>query len=430
MRSVCLLLVLVVLFAACRGAEGPSDQPEPAAAPAPTAVVIRKGRLVEVDARTLEPLPNRAVSLGRHYGGLAVSPDGLQLAVGGWKSVRVVDLTSFEVVADLPKPHGFPRLVSWGDPERIVVVSQVFRKNRADVHVIDAASGPLVSRRGVSAEDGRPLDARSANGSAAFLVPSPSSEGIGPTRLVSVDRSGRSRVYRLGRIASGNQWTGQVMRFVWPALALDDDGTHAYVVGAADLVAEVDLERGRVEYHALEPSVSLAARLRNWLEPTAAAKGSNMTQLGALWLGEGRLALYGMRIVPREDSDTHQEISEALAFRIVNTADWSVQTVDDEVVWLDRAGDTLVGYGDLWNSATQRHIGIGLRAYDLDGEELFRVLGDRSVRSVVAVGSRVFARIGDEEAGAVAIDLATGRVERDLVAFSRLPSRVVLPDAP
>jgi hypothetical protein len=431
MRSMCavLVLVLVLVLAACRGDEKTTVRAEPATVTAQTALVVRGGRLVEIDVRTLKPLPGRAVHLRGHNGGIGPAPDGARVALGGAKSVRIVDLTSFEVVADLPKPRGYSRIVSWGDPDWIVVVSEVFWRDRVDVLVLDAESGQRLSRRPFAVEGGWPWAAQAAGGNVAFLLHP--FGGVGPTRLVHVDRSGRSRLYRLDRIVSGNEWTEEssVTREIWPALELDGEGRHAYVVGADDLVADVDLERGRVEYHSLEPSPSLATRLWNWLEPDAEAKASDWTQLGALWLGEGRLAVYGMQTVPLIDGDTHHEVGEALGFRLVDTTDWSVRMVNDQIIWMDRWGDTLLAYGDLWSSVTEQYSGIGLRAYDLDGDEVFHVFDDQRVRTAAIVGDRVIARLG-EAMTPVAVEVRTGRVQREPLAPASVPDHVVVPDDP
>jgi hypothetical protein len=422
-RIACALVVCFLALTACRSDEEAKVRPEPAVA-APTALVVHGGRLVEIDARTLQPLPGRTARVGNRYGDMDSSPDGARLAVGGQGTVRIVELADLETVAELPKPRGYSMLVSWLDPQRIAVVNEVFSRNRVDVLIIDADSGRLVSRRGLKAREGWPYGAQAVGGDIGFLLHPV--KGIGPVRLVHVDRDGRSRIYRLDRIASGHAWVGQVTRDIWPALTLDANGTRAFVVGADDLVADVDLVRGRVLYHALEPSVSLAARLRNWLEPSAEAKTSDFSQPYAIWLGEGRFALYGMQTVPIIEGDRHDEFGEALGFRIVDTADWSVRMVDDEAIWLDRSGDVLLAYGDLWSSVTQDYTGIGLRAYDLDGEELFHALGNRRVQSVSVVGGRALAWL-DEDMAAVAVDLRTGRVDPTPLAEGEVPDVVVLP---
>ena len=413
MRSFCFLLVLTLSLAACSGDEQAPVRPEPAKASPPAALVVRGGRLAEIDARTLEPLPGRAVHLGGHNGDIAMSPDGSRVAVGGWKSVRIVDLARFEVVADLPKPHGYSRAVSWGQRGRIVVVSEVYRRNRVEVLVFETDSGRLLARRPFAAQDGSFFAAEVAHGTVAFLLQP--FAGIGPTRLVYTDAQGRPRLIGLERIVSGIEYLGgtPAARVIWPALTLDADGGRAYVAGAGDLVADVDLQRRRVEYHELIPALSLAARVRNWLEPTAEAKLSDGIQLGALWLGEGRLALYGYRTTAVADG----EVREALGFRLVDTAIWSVSMVDDEVVSLDRSGELVLAWSDLWDG------GIGLRAYGLSGDELFHMLGERPVETVSIVGSQALVKLPDGKR-TVAVDLRGGRVV-GLVESALIPARVV-----
>ena len=417
-RRICLLLGLVLLLAACRDAEEASVRPEPATAADLTALVVRGGRLAEIDARTLKPLPGRALHLSGHNGGIGMAPDGSRVAVGGSKSVRIVDLARLEVVAELPKPHGYSTLVSWAGSRRIVVVNEVFRRNRVDVLVLDVESGRLLSRP-FAAEDGSSFAAESANGAVAFLLHPPA--GIGPTRLVHTDRNGRTRLVHLDRILSGVEYPRGFpnARFVWPTLALDSDGAHAYVVGAADLVADVDLESGSVAYHPLEPSLSLAARLRNWLEPSAEAKASDRTEVGALWLGDNRLAVYGYRTVATVDG----EVTEALGFRLVDTTDWSVRTVDADVGSLERSGDLILGWGNLWERRT------GLRAYDLGGEGVFHVLRDLPIEAVSVVGHRALVKLAVGKR-TVAVDLESGRVVPAPVRPSLIPSRVVTLDDP
>jgi hypothetical protein len=412
-RPLCLLLGFALLVAACRGADGASVRPKPAAASQQTVLVVRGGRLAEIDAGTLEPLPGRAVHLRGQNGDVSLSPDGSRVAVGGAKSVRIVDLARLEVVAELPKPHGYSTLVSWAGRQRIVVVNEVFRRNRVDVLVLDVESGRLLSRA-FAAEDGSSFAAQSANGAVALLLHPP--RGIGPTRLVHTDRNGRTRLVHLDRIHSGVEYPRGFpnARFVWPALALDSDGAHAYVLGADDVVAAVDLEEESVEYHTLAPSLSLAARLRNWLEPSAEAKSADRTQVGALWLGDGRLAVYGYRTKATVDG----EVYKALGLRLVDTSDWSVRMIDDEVVSLDRAGEMLLAWANLWDGGT------GLRAYDLDGEQVFHVLGDRPIEAVSIVGARALVKLVGRQS-MVAVDLADGRIARRSVEPAFVPARVV-----
>jgi hypothetical protein len=426
MRLGWLAVVCALALAGCRS-ESARVESHPAPGTGGTGLVIVGGKLMELDAATLRPLAGRAVSLGRHDGAAGLAPDRKRVAVGGRRSLRIIDLRSMKVVADLPKPPGYTALVSWAHPGRLVVVNEVARRNQVEVLVFDPADGRLLVRNALPARDSWAFAPQAAAGEVVFLLHP--LEGIGPARLVHVDSHGRSRVVRLARIASGYRWAEvapglEAVREVWPALAVDHDGGRAFVVGSHDVVAEVDMRTGGVEYHVLQESLSLADRLLNWLQPVAHAKASDWTQLGALWLGNGRLAVFGVQTVPWAEGDAVHERDEALGFRLVDTTDWTFRMIDDEVVWLQRAGDLVLATGGLWNSVTQERRGIGLRGYELDGTRRFQVLDDRVVDGVEAVGGRALVRLGDADEVAV-VDLGSGRILDEPTDGATIPDRVL-----
>jgi hypothetical protein len=432
MRLACVLAACGLGFVACQGGGEPDpSQPEPARGG--RILAIEGGRLVELDSRTLRLVPGRSAPLDGRTGAAGISPNGARVAVGGRRSVRIVDLLRMKVVVDLSKPGGYASLVSWPQPGRLLVMNQVEGRQEVEALVLDPASGRLLVRRRLAARESWPFGAQRAGPAAVFLLHPV--KGVGPVRLVRFDADGRLRVVRLHRIASGKRWTElqpglDVVRDMWPALAVDEEGGRAFLVGGENFVAEVDLRTFRVEYHSLQRSVSLLKRLRNWFEPPAEAKASDWIQVGALWVGGGVIAVFGVRSVPFVEGGTLQERDEALGFRLVDTKDWSIRMIDEDVRWVHRSGDLLLAYASLWDSAPQERRGIGLRAYALDGRKLSHVLDARPIGGVQVVGNRAFALLDDAGTAAV-VDVRTGKVLREIPVDEEstgIPDAVLRPD--
>jgi hypothetical protein len=201
------------------------------------------------------------------------------------------------------------------------------------------------------------------------------------------------------------------------------------VVGSEDVVAEVDLRTFSVKYQSLRPSVSMIERLRNWLEPTAEAKASDWIQMGALWAGDGVLAVFGVRSVPFVEDGGLQERDEPLGLKLVDTDEWSVRVIDEDAGWVERSGNLLLAHARLWHSAAQEIRGIGLRAYTLDGERRFHVLEDRPVAGVQVLGKRALVYLDDGDTGAL-VDLRTGAIILRKLTHRQMPDRVLRVDGP
>lgn len=432
MRHACVLAACTLALVGCRGGDEPDpSQPEPARGG--RILAIEGGRLVELDSRTLRPVLGRSAPLDGRTGAAGISPNGARVAVGGSRSVRVIDLLRMKVVADLRKPSGYASLVSWPQPGRLLVVNEVEGREEVEALVLDASSGRMLVRRRLAARESWPFDVQRASAAAVFLLHPV--EGVGPVRLVRFDGRGRLRVVYLHRIASGKQWTElqpglDVVRDIWPALTVDEAAGRAFVVGSQNFVAEVDLRTFRVEYHSLQQSTSLLKRLRNWFEPPAEAKASDWTQLGALWIGDDVMAVFGVRSVPFVEDGTLQERDEPVGFRLVDTKDWSVRIIDEDADWVNRSGDLLLAYASRWHPTAQEHRSLGLRAYALDGRKRFHVLDARPISDVQVVGNRAFALL-DDSGNAAVVDVRTGKVLREIPVDEErtgIPDPVLRPD--
>lgn len=411
MRAATLFAVCLLALTACRG----SEEAVPETLQPRIELAILGGKLVRLDTRTLDPVGKERVELRSHTWPWALSPQRSAIALGGRRSIRVVNVRRMEVVADLPKPAGFVEALAWPARARLVALAGHGRREEVRLAVIDLTGRVRFEQR-VAAWQGWPHHAvATAKGIAALVWPV---KGIGPTRLLHYDVGGRLRVLSLERIHSGSVWGEaapglDATRELWPGLAVDREGARAYVVGAGDTVAEVDLEDFRIAYHELREERSLLRRLRDWLEPVSEAKTSAWTQLGALWLGGGRLAVFGRRTVPYLDArgGVHER-GEALGLRLVDTRTWTVRTVDASADWAQRAGKLLLATAYLWDSAAQEYRGIGLRAYTLDGEPRFHALGARAFQWLSVVGAHAYVPHDDSRPFSV-VDLRTGRVVRE-----------------
>ena len=146
---------------------------------------------------------------------------------------------------------------------------------------------------------------------------------------------------------------------------------------------------------------SLVDRLRELLEPSAAAYARVGPVRIAAWIGAGRIALSGYDgdAVWRSDAGVEGERRPA-GLHVIDTRDWSIRTLDE------RASTFVAAAGLLLTSGPQ---GRGLAAYSPDGGERFHVLDGRHLEIVASAGSLAYVRTPPERALQV-VDLARGRV--------------------
>jgi hypothetical protein len=227
---------------------------------------------------------------------------------------------------------------------------------------------------------------------------------IGPSTLATVDAAGAVEQLPLDGMSAGVMQTEDVP-FVehvrTPALAVDSGRRRAYVVSSRPHAVEIDLRRRRVRDHRLVPRASLLDRLRELLEPYAAASSQVGPVRSAAWIGAARMALsgYDAHVVWRQDGGVDAE-SRPAGLRVIDTRDWSVRTLDERAATFDAAADLLL---------TSGREGRGLAAYSPDGRGRFYVLGDRHVEVVATAGSLAYVRTPPQRALKV-VDLARGRV--------------------
>src|SRR6266508_3767674 len=172
--------------------------------------------LVRVDPRSLRTVGREAIPLGRHTSSWTFSPDGSQVALGTAEDparLRLIDLAGMRVLGDAKLGRGSVEAAAWLSPTRLVAA-------------VETPDRGLV--------------------------------------LFSLDADGRVEARTLDRIHAGIEIDEQseegIGRGRGPGLAIDAEGRRAYVVGAEEPVAEIDLDRMAVNYHSLAEPVSLLER--------------------------------------------------------------------------------------------------------------------------------------------------------------------------
>ena len=300
---------------------------------------------------------------------LAVSPDGTRIAFTGARGMRsemhVVDLARWRSMGKVRLGRQGPLVAGWAGPDRVVaVMGDAVGPSR--LVWVDATSRRVVAR---GSYPGRLFESAAVPGGFALaLAPE---TGVGPVRIAVAQADGTQRRIKVGGIAAGGTEGERRARFVKPAVAVDHDGGRLFVVAADRLkAAEVDLSSGTVSYHSLGASSS---------------KGNlDMSLRYAEWLGDGRIAVTGEN---RRPARGRRRPPPPVSFgaRVIDTEDWSMETLDRRPFAVHAAGDTLLAYGTRWFAGDRPPEHTGLLAFDASGRRAFtRFRG----KDIALLGSR------------------------------------------
>jgi len=400
-------LASVVALAARAGLDTTPEH-GPAAPPALLLGVSNDGgtrSLARIAPVSLRPLPGRRMRLGAPLEAWALSPGGSRLAAVSDRAsvLHLVDVERMRTLGSVRTgARGSPAAVVWPRPGRLWIVLArpgCCALGSTTVVAVDPIAERVVARRRLAG--GLVRVAASPDGPVLLLAPPAM---IGPARLVTVDAAGAVEQLPLDGVSAGVMPTAvvpSVERVRTPALAVDSGRRRAYVLSSRPYAVEIDLRRRRVSDHRLVARASLLDRLRELLEPSAAASAQVGPVRRAAWIGEGRIALsgYDTDAVWRPHGAVEAERRPA-GLHVIDTRDWSVRTLDE------RASAFVAAAGVLLTSGPG---GRGLAAYSPDGRDTFHVLGDRHVEVVATAGSLAYVRTPPDPALQV-VDLTRGRV--------------------
>lgn len=373
-------------------------------------------RLTRLDPRTLIPR-GRGISLERFAGRWSFSPDRRQLVFASAYSpysespaaLRFIDVATLRPLHDLVLgPSADVQVLDWVAPDRLLTAVRSCCPAASSVSLVDAVTGAVLARHSV---EGELVAAGRARG-ALVLLREPAS--FGPVRLAVAGADGTLRTVVLDRVLGGVS-TSPFFAEDRAGLAIDPGGGRAYVVAANSPIAEVDLASLAVSYHALAQPVSLLGRLHDWLEPRAEAKGPvERSARVALWLGDGRLAVFGHDGTAYRENGSLAVRTRPSGLTVIDTRSWTSQVLDPRSSWAVVARDALLSFGSTWDSAKRRESGNGLRVYGRDGAKRLQLFGSRPIAVVEFFGARAFVHRSSPESDYSIVSLTTGRVVRTI----------------
>ena len=346
--------------------------------------------LVPYDPVRLVP-SGSAIRLGRFAHAWSISPDRSRFvaaassapAKGGPAAVRFVDLTSGRVEGTLSLPGEFRSVTAtaWIRGRVLVVVSG---SSSTTVYSINPEQRVTISQVEVP---GIVTLGERTQSNLVLLLAQP--DRIGPATIALVDQSPRVRTALLDKIAVGTTTTGvgsdRRMTVRRPALALAPSGRCAFVLGADEPTASIDLRTLAVRY---APSRRIAAVSKQ-------VEGAVRT---AAMLPDGRIVVTGFNYGANAAGST-------VGVWLVDPKDWSHRVLDPAATWVRVAGGLVFARGTG---------GVGLRILRPSGSvvELFRT---GSVGSVTVVGPRALVTFFGTNQKAAVVELGTGRVVRHTV---------------
>jgi len=385
-----LLLPLLALVLGAAASAGPTPV---------LAIQSDRGRpvaLVRLDGVSLRPL-GRSVPLGNHGRAWSLSPDRsrLVLALAGEAgqtfplSLRFVDLRAMRVARDVRlrgEADGRVRATAWAGHGRVLVLLTYDGAPGGRLLLVDAGEGGVLLRRDLPTDRWVIGGSYTRDGFVLLLAPQTS---IRPVRLLVVDRGLRVRSVVLDRIRAGSRQRvdgeGYTMQRREPGLAVDSAGGRAYVVGAGEPVASVDLRRLRVTYR------PLAERA-----PAAARKSLDGPVRTAEWLGNGLVAVSGTTYGGLDER--RRIVEEPAGLHLVDTRTGASRLVDPEASSVLHAGGRLVTHLD----------GRGLSGFDLEGRQRWAALAGAQIAGAQVAGGSIV--VVTDPGEVFILDPASGRV--------------------
>ena len=342
--------------------------------------------LVPYDPVRLVP-SGSPIAMGQFGHAWSISPDRQRLVAaagvrrqGEPTAVRFVDLASRRVEGTVTLPGEFGRVTAtaWIRGRVLVVVSA---SSSTRVYAVDPNSRVSVSQLEFP---GTVVLGERAQSSLVLLLASPNR--IGPATIAVVDQRPRVRTVVLEKIAVGTTTSGdgaeRRLTIRRPALTLGPSGQRAFVIGAGEPPAAVDLRTLSVRYAPVVYPRPPTSRSRDpYGQPTRCPTDASSSA----------------------QTSTERPLRKTRPASCSSTPrDWSRRVLSPKWSWFRVDGGLIFARGES---------GVGLRIIQPSGatRELFRT---GSVARVTVVGPRAFVTFFGTNIKAAVVELGTGRVVR------------------
>jgi hypothetical protein len=342
--------------------------------------------LVPYDPVSLVP-SGSPIRIGQFGHAWSISPDRQRLVAaagvrrnGEPTAVRFVNLASRRIEGTMTLPGEFSRVTAtaWIRGRVLVIVSA---SSTTRVFAIDPDRRVTISQLEFPG-----TVVRGERGQSALVLLLASPNKIGPATIALVDQSPRVRTVVLEKIAVGTTATGDGadhrLTIRRPALTLGPSGQRAFVIGAGESPASIDLRTLSVRYAPVRLTTAANKRV----------EGSERT---AETLPDGRIVV-GASVYGATGT------ANTAGLWLIDPKDWSRRVLSKKWTWFRVVGGLIFARGEA---------GVGLRIIRPSGatRELFRT---GSVARVTVVGPRAFVTFFGTNIKAAVFELSTGRVVR------------------
>jgi hypothetical protein len=397
MRRLLPCVAVLIALSGVAQASAPTGLVSAAARRSPVLVTASSGagssRLFLADPVSLRPLAGKSLRLGFNWGAFARSPDGslLILSRNDRAELRFVDLGTLRFSGAMRFSGQFVRPVAWFSPRLLLALVDA---PAAQAIAIDPRLRKVLWRRSI---DGTiQTIERSPQGLVMLVAPA---ERIGPATLITIGAGGEVRSVVLTQIFAGferDQNAEDVVgRTRSPGLAVDPAGYQAYVVGAGEPIAQVDLAAMSVAYHAGSRTL---------------AKAFSGPERLATWLGSGMLAVAGAdSSVTTDAQGRSRQARTPSGLSLIDTRTWAPRLLQADAAAATVVGRLLFAYGTGYDSAGGI-TGSGLTIYTLDGTARVHLFGQTPIWDVRVQGGLAYVFPADREGRVFVVDAAAGRI--------------------
>lgn len=387
-RLAVLAALLVAAAIAAAGASPKTSVRKPVVAS--TSIGLTAG-LFLADPVTLKPLGGRRLSIPFDWSAYSRSPDGLRLALARpFGGVAFVRLNKLQPAGQVALGRVDVQLLRWLNARTLLV------RAGGSLVAIDAQTPRVLWRVALG---GQLVDWASAGLGTVFLV-GPQDGRAAPAQVSVLGTGGMLRTAVVERIYAGSESNGAALPIArMPGIAVDASGARAWVVGAGEPLAEVDLSALTVAY----------------ADTRTLAKVMPGPTRHAVALGAGMLAVAGSDATATMDSAglLHETVTPS-GLTIVDTRTGAARVIQTDASSVLRAGRSLLASGVAWDTAAPASKGSGLTVYALDGTLRARLFGAAPINEVHVQAGLAYVSLPDRNGHVAVVDTATGRVLKEL----------------